>query len=242
MNQIDDIKVNNKQSSDKQADSVYKVGANPLSNQGFGVHKEEDTSSSSNFKKKKSLKEIWNDLNKSFPILGFIIEIGIIGILAVVLVTGIKSFLVQPFIVDGISMEPNFHNKEYLLINEIGYRMDEPSRGDVIVFKYPYNEEKFYIKRIVCLPEETCKIQDGHVEVCDGKGNECRVLDESHYLTAGEETSGNVVVRLEEDQYFVLGDNRNASSDSRNWGYLEKDKMIGKVWIRAWPVAEAKVF
>lgn len=122
--------------------------------------------------------------------------------LAAVIVVPIRLWIAQPFIVQGSSMVPTFHDGDYLIINEIGYRFSEPERGDVIVFRYPKNPSQFYIKRIAYLPGED--IND---------------------------------VTLQKDEYYVLGDNKAASSDSRYWGPVKKDLIIGRAMIRLWPIA-----
>ena len=163
----------------------------------------------------------------------FILEVIKIVVLAAVIVIPIRYFLFQPFFVQGISMKPNFQNGDYLIIDEISYRLREPQRGEVIVFKYPQNPSQRYIKRIIGLPGETIEVKDNQVIIFDGK--ESRVLDESNYLPSYLKTPGNVRLTLEEDQYFVLGDNRTASFDSRRWGPLPAKNIVGRVVIRAWP-------
>lgn len=128
-------------------------------------------------------------------------------------------------------MEPTFEGGDYLIINEIGYRFGTPSRGDVIVFRPPNNETQFYIKRVIGLPGEVVRIKDGRVSV--GSDRNSLELLEEHYIS--ETTRGEIEVVLGISEYFVLGDNRNASSDSRSWGPLPRENIIGKAWIRAWP-------
>lgn len=137
----------------------------------------------------------------------------------------------QPFFVRGASMEPTFEGGDYLIINEIGYRFGAPSRGDVIVFRPPNNESQFYIKRIIGLQGEVVKIKEGRVSVGPDRGS-LKLLEEDYI---SETTKGEIEVVLGIDEYFVLGDNRNASSDSRSWGPLPKENIIGKAWVRAWP-------
>ncbi|GAG42405.1 unnamed protein product, partial [marine sediment metagenome] len=139
-----------------------------------------------------------------------------------------------PFFVQGVSMQPNFEDGDYLIIDETTYRFREPQRGEVIVFKYPKNPSQRYIKRIIGLPEETIEIQDGEVIISNGK--EHQILDESEYISSDSATIGNIRVSLAEDEYFVLGDNRTFSSDSRRWGSLPRDNIIGRVFLRAWPL------
>ena len=170
----------------------------------------------------------------------FIWEISKIVIVALLIVIPIRYFLFQPFFVMGQSMEPNFETGDYLIIDEISYRLREPQRGEVIVFKYPGNTSFRYIKRLIGLPGETVEIQDGKVIIHEDKKS--WVLDESSYLPRFLETSGNSRIALKQNQYFVLGDNRPVSSDSRRWGVLPKEDIIGRVLFRAWPItALAKI-
>ena len=171
--------------------------------------------------------------------LTFIWEVTKIIIVAFVLVVGLRTFVFQPFLVRGASMEPNFHNWDYLVVDEITYRFRPPERGEVIVFQYPNDPSQRYIKRIVGLPGETVEINDGKVAIFEG--NSGFVLDESEYLSGGQ-TSGSVRIALEENEYFVLGDNRRQSSDSRNWGVLREYFIIGRALVRVFPLsAFAKV-
>ena len=132
-------------------------------------------------------------------------------------------------------MEPNFQNGDYLIVDEISYRLRTPQRGEVIVFKYPANPSQKYIKRIIGLPGETVEIQAGKVDIYDSNGVP-QILDE-RYLPDFLETYGDVELRLSDSEYFVLGDNRTASSDSRRWGSVPRDNIIGKVFLRVWPFA-----
>ena len=163
----------------------------------------------------------------------FIWEVLKIVIIALLIVVPIRYFLFQPFFVRGQSMEPNFENGDYLIIDEISYRFGSPQRGEVVVFKYPQNPSQRYIKRIVGLPEETVEIEDGKVIIFNWEGSQ--TLDESDYLPASCQTPGDVRASLNEDEYFVLGDNRASSADSRSWGPLPKENIIGRVLFRAWP-------
>ena len=163
----------------------------------------------------------------------FIWEILKIVIIALLIVVPIRYFLFQPFFVKGQSMEPNFENGDYLIIDEISYRLGSPQRGEVVVFKYPQNPSQRYIKRIVGLPGETVEIEDGKVIIFNQVGSQ--ILDESDYLPASCQTPGDARVSLNEDEYFVLGDNRASSADSRSWGPLPKENIIGRVLFRAWP-------
>jgi signal peptidase I len=150
-------------------------------------------------------------------------------LLAFLIVLPIRYFVFQPFLVQGQSMEPNFHQGDYLLVDELSFRFREPRRGEVIVFRYPPRPQLRYIKRIIGLPGDEVVIKNGLVLI-NGK-----ILDESEYLPQGTQTQGYLEIKLGENEYFVLGDNRNASSDSRFWGPLKKENIIGRVFFRAWP-------
>jgi len=168
-------------------------------------------------------------------ILNFVWEILKIVIIALAIIIPIRYFLIQPFFVKGASMDPNFLDGDYLIIDEISYRFNEPQRGDVVVFHYPLDRSQFFIKRIIGLPGETVKIEDGKIFIySEDTSDEKVVLDESEYLENAY-TSGNLEISLRDNEYFVLGDNRSASSDSRKWGGVNKDYIIGRAWIRAWP-------
>lgn len=174
-------------------------------------------------------------------ILIFIWEIAKIVIIALLIVVPIRYFIFQPFFVRGESMAPNFENGDYLIIDEISYRFQNPQRGEVIVFKYPDNPSQRYIKRIIGLPGEMIEIKDGRVIIYEYGTAE--VLDESDYLFPVQEfTSGNIRIELGENEYFVLGDNRNFSSDSRRWGVLPGENIVGRVFLRAWPFAALAKF
>jgi len=172
----------------------------------------------------------------------FIWETIKIVVISLVIVVPIRYFLIQPFFVKGASMEPNFDDGQYLIIDEISYRFRLPERGEVIVFRYPQDPSQYYIKRIIGLPGETIEITNGYVIIYNEQNPQGKILDESQYLDIRQGTLGNVKITLAKDEYFVLGDNRSASSDSRRWGPLKKDYIIGRAWLRAWPLKKAQVF
>lgn len=170
--------------------------------------------------------------------LGIVKEFLIIGFIVLVIVVPLRTLVFQPFLVRGSSMEPNYHNGDYLIVDELSYRLREPERGEVIVFQFPGNPSQRYIKRIVGLPGETIEIKDGKVVLYNEVGGrKAVVLDESPYLSSQTETTGSLKVTLKSNEYFVLGDNRLFSSDSRAWGVLPRDKIIGRVLIRVFPVS-----
>lgn len=188
----------------------------------------------------KNLSKISNGLKAISSFFLFLWEVSKIVIIALLIVVPIRYFLFQPFFVRGQSMEPNFANGDYLIIDEISYRLSPPQRGEVIVFKYPNNPSQRYIKRIIGLPGETVEIKDGKVVIYHQ--GESQSLDELDYLSLNIQTPGDIRVSLDEGEFFVLGDNRLLSSDSRRWGPLRREHIIGKVFLRAWPfTAFAKI-
>jgi len=154
----------------------------------------------------------------------------IIGIIAFV----IRFFLVQPFVVEGASMEPNFHNNDYLLIEKVSERISDPKRGDVVVFRYPNNPKVNYIKRIIGTPGDTVVINNGNVKIIPSGSTQEEQADEI-YLPENLKTSGDMKIKVEDNQFFVLGDNRSNSSDSREWGTLPKANIIGRAWLIVLP-------
>lgn len=165
-----------------------------------------------------------------------------IVLVALAIILPIRFFLVQPFFVRGQSMEPTFSDGDYLVIDEISYRFRQPQRGEVVVFKFPGKTQDFYIKRIIGLPGETVEIRAGKVRIYNQDHPSGFTLNEP-YLSSNLQRDENMrPVRLGEDEYFVLGDNRRASYDSRRWGTLKKDHIIGRVWIRPWPPVEPFLF
>ena len=167
----------------------------------------------------------------------FFIEVLKIAIISLAIIIPVRYFLIQPFVVKGSSMEPNFSSGDYLIIDEISYRFSEPERGDVVVFKYPKDPSQYYIKRIIALPGEKIQIENGDIVVYNNEFPGGIEIDES-YIPKDVNTPGDVDSVVGKDEYFVLGDNRTASSDSRVWGELSKDEIIGKTWVRGWPISE----
>jgi signal peptidase I len=160
--------------------------------------------------------------------------------ISLAIIIPVRYFLIQPFYVRGASMEPNLLDHEYLIINEIEYRFEDPQRGDVIVFRYPKDQSQYFIKRVIGLPGEKVEIRDGHVYVY--KDEKKYLLDEATYLDESVKTIGDYSWQLGENEYYVLGDNRDFSLDSRVFGPVEKRLIIGRAWLRGWPVNRAAVF
>ncbi len=174
-------------------------------------------------------------------ILSFIWETAKIVIISLLIIIPIRYFLFQPFFVRGASMEPNFENGEYLIIDEISYRFTNPERGDVIIFRYPKDPSQYYIKRIIAMPNEVIKINNGKVIIFNEQNPTGLELEESYLEEGNQFTPGNIEVSLDGNEYFVLGDNRQASSDSRRWGPVPEHYIIGQAWIRAWPFNRVKI-
>ena len=176
-------------------------------------------------------------LLKGFGGIGlFFLELIKVLVLAGITIWLVRFFLFKPFYVKGASMEPNFFDKEYLIVDELSYRLRAPERGEVVVFKYPENPKEFFLKRIIGLPGERVKVSEGKVTIYNNEHPEGVVLDES-YLPAGLLTSGDrTFVPLSDKQYFVMGDNRPNSYDSRRFGSVDKSLIVGRVFFRGWPL------
>jgi len=148
-------------------------------------------------------------------------------VLLMLLIYVVTRTVVQTFRIEGASMEPNLHDGQYLIINKFAYLLHSPGRGDVVVFHYPRNPRRDFIKRIIGLPGEKVQVQGERILI---NGEE---LEEPYALHKGNYVWGPQI--LGEDEYFVLGDNRNSSSDSHNWGALSREAIVGKAWISYWP-------
>lgn len=159
-----------------------------------------------------------------------------VALIVTAIVLPIRYFLVQPFYVKGASMEPNFEDKQYLIIDEITYRFREPERGEICVFRYPNDPSQFFIKRVIGLPGETVSVSANKVTITT-VGGRTETLDESSYLASTVVTAGEKSVTLGTDEYFVMGDNRPNSLDSRIFGAVPRKKIVGRVMLRGWPVS-----
>lgn len=198
------------------------------------------------------------NLERYYGVGSFILEIIKIVILAFVIIVPIRVFLFQPFFVQGASMEPNFEDGEYLIVNEFGYKTTDigtsansmftvkpfkaVKRQDVVVFRYPLDPSKFFIKRIIGLPGEKIEIKNGQVKIYNNSSPDGFLLDEKTYLSSNVHTSGDQTVTLKDNEYFVMGDNRPYSSDSRAWGPVPQNDIVGLVLLRAWPPNKIAVF
>ena len=170
-------------------------------------------------------------------IIDFTLELVKVVVISLIIIFPIRFFIIQPFYVKGASMEPSFYDNEYLIIDEISYRVEEPKRGDVIVFRYPRNPQEYFIKRIVGLPKENIQVKEGNVYIYNGYNPNGFMIEED-YLKDGISTysSHSEMIELSEDEYYVLGDNRTSSQDSRSFGSVNKSFIIGRVLFRGWPI------
>ncbi len=159
-------------------------------------------------------------------------------IIAAVIVVPIRLWIAQPFIVSGASMSPNFENGEYLIVDEFSYHFREPERGEVVIFRYPEDPSKFFIKRIIGLPNEKIEITDNEIHIYNDEYPKGMTINESYLKSA---YTANTISTLKNNEYFVLGDNRQRSSDSRIWGALPEDNIIGRAWIRLWPLNKMSI-
>jgi signal peptidase I len=160
-------------------------------------------------------------------------------IVAVLIVVPIRLYVAQPFIVSGASMDPTFGNGQYLIVDEFSYHLEAPARGDVIIFHPPQKPSEYYIKRIIGLPNETVRIGGGAVSITKIDGTTV-ALDESYVVNQGN--GEDMRVMLNSDEYFVMGDNRPQSSDSRSWGVLPRANIIGRAFLRLLPLQHLSVF
>lgn len=171
----------------------------------------------------------------------FLFELIQVLAISLVIIIPIRYFLIQPFYVRGASMEPNFFDHEYLIIDEISYRFKEPIRGDIVVFKYPRDPSQYFIKRVIGLPGDTVEIVDGKVKIYNKEHANGFLLDERSYLDQ-DRTVPNRTVTLKDNEYFLMGDNRAASLDSRIFGPVDRSYIVGKVLLRGYPIDRWKVF
>lgn len=151
----------------------------------------------------------------------------------------IRYFLFKPFYVKGMSMEPTFQENDYLIIDELSYRLRSPVRGEVVVFKHFDVEKDYYLKRVIGLPGERVKVADGKVTVYNQSHPEGIIIQES-YLDKDLITLGEKNISLGSDEYFVLGDNRMNSFDSRKFGAVDRDLFVGRVIVRGWPLSKVQ--
>ena len=152
--------------------------------------------------------------------------------IAILIVLPIRLFIAQPFIVSGTSMVPTFQDGQYLIVDEITYRLESPKRGDVVVFRYPNDPSKYFIKRIIGLPGETVDVKKEATIITNKEHPEGFALDQSYVTNHSEDTDHRI---LKDNEYFVMGDNRSGSYDSRAWGPVPKNLLVGRALVRLLP-------
>ncbi|MFA6416409.1 MAG: signal peptidase I [Candidatus Paceibacterota bacterium] len=154
------------------------------------------------------------------------------AVITAAIVLPIRAFIAQPFIVSGASMEPNFYDHEYLIVDELSYLLRSPKRGEVVIFRFPENPKMFFIKRVIGLPGETVDIANSKITITSADGKS-QTLDEP-YAEGVTMTEVNHL-KLGTDEYFVAGDHREVSYDSRRWGPVKIDLIKGRAWLRLLP-------
>ena len=160
--------------------------------------------------------------------------------IVIIVVVGVRLFIAQPFIVSGTSMVPTFQNNNYLIVDEISYRFEKPQRGDVMIFHPPVDPKEYYIKRLIGLPGDTVNVHNGVVTITNAAHPQGEVLNEP-YITP-DTLVENVTTVVPTGEYFVMGDNRPASYDSRIWGLLPAKNIVGRAFVRLFPVQVFGVF
>jgi signal peptidase I len=156
-----------------------------------------------------------------------------------IIVIPTQTFIGRTFIVIGNSMFPTFEHKDYLIVDKLSYHFKSPSRGDVIVFHPPINEKTYYIKRIVGLPGEKIEVKNNEVKITNTKNPEGVVLEQPYASSLGESEK---TITLGDGEYFVMGDNRAVSSDSRVWGVLPEKNISGRVFLRLFPFSQIDIW
>ena len=166
-------------------------------------------------------------------------EIVKFAFLALIIVIPLRIFVAQPFRVSGESMVPTFQDKDYLIVDELSYRFNDPSRGDVVIMHPPQNATIYYIKRVIGLPGETIQIQGSIVTIKNTEHPDGFILNEPYI---SKSANNSVEKSLGPNEYFVMGDNRPASSDSRSWGVLPRDHIAGRPLLRLLPFTKINLF
>ena len=161
------------------------------------------------------------------------------AIIAVAIVVPIRLFIAEPFVVSGSSMVPSLENGDYLIIDKLSYRLGDPKRNDVLVFQYPNDPSKFFVKRIIGLPNETIDIRGNTVTITNEEYKNGVELDQPFVKNTA---NNDVHLKLKKDEYYVMGDNRPASSDSRSWGPLKREFVTGRVLLRLLPIKNIDLY
>jgi signal peptidase I len=160
--------------------------------------------------------------------------------ISLIFVVPFRIYVAQPFIVSGLSMTNTLKPSEYLVVDQLTYRRTEPVRGDVVIFKYPLDPSIFFVKRLIGLPGETVRIDRGVVTIQGASTTEQVRIDEP-YVSSEALPGPPIEIKLAADEYYVLGDNRKESSDSRAWGPLQKKFLVGRAYARIFPITRAAI-
>jgi signal peptidase I len=187
------------------------------------------------FKKNKNPYVFGDNLSFGKQALIFFWEIFKVVVISLAIIIPVRYFLIKPFYVKGASMEPNFYDHEYLIVDEISYRFTQPQRGDTVVFRYPFDVSQHFIKRVIGLPGEKIKVAEGKIYILTENNPQGEELNED-YLLPAMKTLGDVELELGPDEYYLLGDNRTASLDSRAFGPVKRNYIIGRTLVRGWPL------
>lgn len=176
----------------------------------------------------------------------FFLEVIKIVVLAGITIALVRTFLFKPFYVKGKSMEPTFHENEYLIIDKLTYRLrslhDKPEvvRGEVVVIVSPVNPSEHYLKRVIGLPGERVTVREGQIIIYNTEYPQGVVLSEPYLTEPTPSAEKNVL--LGETEYFVMGDNRDESYDSRGFGPINRESIVGRAWFRGWPLNRTGIF
>lgn len=174
---------------------------------------------------------VWNDIFEWTKVI----------VIAFIISLPIRFFIAEPFIVNGASMDPTFATGQFLIVDRLTYRFEEPKRGDVIVFRYPNNPKVYYIKRIIGLPNERLQLNRGIVSINESNASGTPIILNESYIQDKNSSYEDLNIDLGPKEYFVMGDNRGASSDSRVWGPLDKDLIVGRPIIRLFPITKLSI-
>ncbi len=155
------------------------------------------------------------------------------ALIALLIVVPVRIFVIEPFVVSGSSMFPTFENGDYLIVDKLSYEIGDPKRDDVVIFKYPNDQTKYFIKRVIGLPNETVDIKGSAVTITSADHKSSFTLNEPYVKNT---SSNQTHFELKSDEYFVMGDNRSASSDSRYWGAVKRNLFTGRALLRLLPV------
>ena len=168
-------------------------------------------------------------------------DIILFAFIAIIIIVPIRTFVAEPFIVSGASMDPTFASNQYLIVDQLTYHWSQPERGDVIIFKYPKDPTTYFIKRIIGLPGETVSSNNGVITITNAADPQGSVLNEP-YIEADHRSSDTWTTTLGPTEYFVMGDNRAQSSDSRAWGPLDRSFIVGRPLLRLYPPSVLSIF